>query len=96
MDREKLDQVITDYILPELAKHNGAIEVQEYTGDSLTYRLVGQCATCVLAQGTTTEFIKNQIQQEMPEIKDIKGVGGVSPDLIAQARQILKERKNSR
>lgn len=90
MDLE-IERVLDEYVRPLLHAHGGDIEVLEFTADGLLrFRLMGQCAGCPAADLTTEELIHTELTQRLPQVKKAVLVREVSPDLLEQARNILR------
>ncbi|WP_294511341.1 NifU family protein [uncultured Intestinimonas sp.] len=90
MDQE-IERVLDEYVRPLLHSHGGDIEVLEFTADGLLrFRLRGQCAGCPAADLTTEELIHTELTQRLPQVKKAVLVREVSPDLLEQARNILR------
>lgn len=90
MDQE-IERVLDEYVRPLLHSHGGDIEVLEFTADGLLrFRLMGQCAGCPAADLTTEELIHTELTQRLPQVKKAVLVREVSPDLLEQARNILR------
>ena len=52
--------------------------------------LTGKCSGCPSAQLTTEELISATVKEHIPAIEDVILVSGVSDELIAQAKALLK------
>ena len=91
MDQE-IERVLDQYVRPLLRSHGGYIEVLEFTEEDglLRFRLMGQCAGCPAADLTTEELIHTELTQRLPQVKKAVLVREVSPDLLEQARNILR------
>ena len=88
----QIEAVLDQYVRPLLHAHGGDMEVIELTGDGiLRFRLKGQCAGCPAADLTTEELIQAELREHLPQIKQAVLVHEVSPDLLAQARAILRD-----
>ncbi len=77
---ENVEKVLDEQVRPSLAGHGGDIQVMELRDGILKVRLLGQCSGCPSASLT------------MEELKQTVLVTGVSDDLIAQARELMKQR----
>lgn len=91
---EKIQRVIEQNIRPLLAAHNGGIELLEVTTDGwVKVKLTGACSTCPGAQQTLSEVVTVALKEVCPEIKGVIPVVGVSDELLAQARTLLRKDK---
>ena len=61
----------------------------------LHVRMHGQCSGCPSAELTLEELVSTELKEAFPELKKVVLVTGVSDDLIAQAPQIIRQRKMS-
>ena len=86
---EKIEAVLDERVRPELAFHGGDIEVLEFSGGVLKFRLLGQCASCPPAYLTTEQLIRAELTAALPEVEEVVLVQQVSEDLLDQARAIL-------
>ena len=59
-------------------------------------RMHGQCSGCPSAELTLENLVNTELKEAFPELKDVVLVTGVSDDLIAQARQIMRQRKEAK
>ena len=62
----------------------------------LHVRMHGQCSGCPSAELTLENLVNTELKEAFPELKDVVLVTGVSDDLIAQARQIMRQRKEAK
>lgn len=92
----KIETVLEKEIRPILAEHQGDVEIVDYQDHILRIRLTGKCSGCPSAQLTTEELIGTKIRESIDDIQDIILVTGVSDDLIAQAKDILRMRHMQR
>lgn len=92
---QKIESVLDKYVRPELARHEGNVQVVSYEDGILRVRLYGQCANCPSGLQTTEELIGKTVMAQIPEVKDVVLVTGVSDDLLNFARQMLADRKRS-
>ncbi|MCD8217981.1 MAG: NifU family protein [Clostridiales bacterium] len=92
MTLQQIEQVLNEKVRPELAHHEGDIQVVKLEGEVLHVRLIGHCNNCPSAELTMEQTVKTVLQEAFPELADIVLVTGVSDDLIADMREILKRR----
>lgn len=89
---EEIEAVLDEYVRPLLRTHGGDMEVLEVDGGVLRFKLKGKCSGCPAADLTTEELIQAELTEHMPAIKQAVLVQETSPELIAQARAILRQR----
>lgn len=94
--QNQIETVLEKEIRPILADHQGDVEIVDYQDHILRIRLTGKCSGCPSAQLTTEELIGTKIRESIDDIQDIILVTGVSDDLIAQAKDILRMRHMQR
>lgn len=88
-----LEKFIFEEIEPYLSNHGGGIEILNFdNGANLTLRLKGKCCTCPQMIETNENFIKKNIYEKFPEIKNIRIECGVSQELWDIAKKILRRR----
>ncbi|WP_301860248.1 NifU family protein [uncultured Megasphaera sp.] len=91
---QNIEMVLTKYVRPSLANHQGNVVIVSYADGILRVRLTGKCSGCPSAQLTTEEIIAQTVKEHLPQIQDVVLVSGVSDDLIAQAKALLHHRHN--
>lgn len=87
---EKIEQVLDDEIRPQLLLHGGGLETVSVAEGRYTFRLTGQCAGCPSAYLTTEELIRGTLLERFPQLREVVLEQGVSEDLLAQARKLLR------
>ena len=89
----EIEAVLDQYIRPMLRTHGGDMEVLELTDEGvLRFRMRGKCAGCPAADLTTEELIQTALTEHLPHIKRAVLVQDISPELLDEARSILKMR----
>ena len=94
--RKRVEKVIEERVRPQLGEHQGDIEIVELKDDILKVRFLGKCSNCPSAYMTLESVVCSAIEEEIPEIKDVILITGVSDDLLALANDMLKHRDNLR
>ena len=89
---ENVEKLLEEQVRPSLALHSGDIQVVELTDGILKVRLLGQCSGCPSAALTMEELVNGELKEVFPQLKKAVLVTGVSDDLIAQARELMKHR----
>ncbi len=90
---QSIESILTDYVRPSLADHQGDVVIVDYTDGILRIRLTGKCSGCPSAQLTTEELIAATVKEHMPQVKDVILVSGVSDELIAQAKALMQHHR---
>jgi Fe/S biogenesis protein NfuA len=87
---DKVRMLLDVEINPSLAMHGGFAELQRVEEDVAYVIMGGGCQGCGLAQLTLTEGIKAQIENRIPEIREVVDVtdhaAGVNPFYEASAK----------
>lgn len=90
MDRiTEIERVLDLRVRPLLYAHNGDVKVEAFRDGILKVRLLGQCCNCPSASDTTKDLIETELQAELPWIRSVCLMMGVSDELLAQARKLL-------
>ena len=92
---QKIEKVLDEKVRPNLALHGGNISVTGLADSVLSVRFLGQCSNCPSAMYTMEGLVREVLMEAFPQLSEVELVSGVSDDLIAQARQILRRRKQS-
>ncbi len=87
---ERIERVLEEKVRPDLALHGGNIRSLNCEDGVYRFQLTGQCAGCPSVMLTTENLIKSALLESVPELKDVVLVGGVSQDLLDQAKAILQ------
>ena len=95
---KNIEDFLNAEIRPYLENHGGDIEIKNinFEKQELNLRLKGQCCVCPHSIETNENFIKKNILENFPEIKTVYIETGVSDDLWALAKSILKGAKNEK
>jgi Fe/S biogenesis protein NfuA len=87
---EKITMLLDEEINPSLAMHGGFAQLERVEGDTAYVIMGGGCQGCGLAQLTLTEGIKAQIENRIPEIREVVDVtdhaSGTNPFYEASAK----------
>ena len=92
---QEIEKVLDEKVRPDLALHGGNIRVTGLEEGILSVRLLGQCSNCPSAMYTMESLVREVLMEAFPKLSEVELVSGVSDDLISQARQILRQRKQS-
>ena len=71
MEIEKQINDVIDTIRPFLINDGGNIEFVKYEDGIVYIEMQGACAECISLDYTLNEVIKESLQSEIPEIKDV-------------------------
>ena len=82
---EDIEAVLDEHVRPLLRTHGGEDGV-------VRFKLKGKCAGCPAADLTTEELIQTALTEHLPHIKRAVLVQDISPELLDEARSILKMR----
>jgi len=87
---EKITLLLDEEINPSLAMHGGYAQLDRVEGDTAFVIMGGGCQGCGLAALTLTEGIKAQIENRIPEIREVVDVtdhaSGENPFYEASAK----------
>lgn len=87
---EEIEAVLDRDVRPNLALHGGNIRSLDCKDGVYRFQLTGQCAGCPSAMLTTENLIRSALLEALPQLKDVVLVGGVSQQLLDQAKAILR------
>ena len=90
--RDRINTVLDEQVRPLLRNHGGDVELLDVSDGVVSIRLTGSCAGCAAADLTTESLVKAELTQRIEGIKDVQLVRTIIPDLLAQARDILRKR----
>lgn len=93
---KKIEEIIKEYVRPQLLEHEGDVEIVEWNDGILKVRLLGKCSGCPSASVTTEELIAKEIKERIPEVLEVVLVSGVSQGLIDLANQMLHDSQKRR
>ena len=89
----RIEQVLDEKVRPNLAQHGGDIQIEKLEDGVLHVRMHGQCSGCPSAELTLENLVETELKEAFPELKKVALVTGVSEDLIAYARRIMRQRQ---
>ena len=90
---EEIEEFLDQNVRPYLASHYGDVNVVKFADGVLEIKLAGACANCPAAEETLQNRVINQLEEEFTQI-EIETKEGVSEDLLNQAKEILKKRRD--
>ena len=77
--REKVEAIINE-IRPMLQADGGDIELVNVEDGVVKVRLRGACAGCPGAQMTLKMAVERRLKEQVPEVKRVEPVAGVTPE----------------
>jgi len=87
----RIETLLDERVRPMLGMHGGSISVDRLDANGvLSVKLHGECAGCPAADMSMQYLVRDELMGVIPEIKDITLVGGVSEELLDQARVLLR------
>ena len=89
---EDIEAVLDEHVRPLLRTHGGEMEIIEVEDGVVRFKLKGKGAGCPAADLTTEELIQTALTEHLPHIKRAVLVQDISPELLDEARSILKMR----
>jgi len=89
---EEVEAVLDEYVRPLLRTHGGDMEVLEVADGVVRFKLKGKCSGCPAADLTTEELIQTELTQRLPSIQKAVLVQEINPELLNEARAILRQR----
>jgi Fe-S cluster biogenesis protein NfuA len=89
--QEQIQKVLEEKVNPVLAEHYGGATLTEYTDGVAWVKMTGACGGCPSAQETIANIVRTAVQQEVPEVSDVRLDNSVSDDLLDMARKILNK-----
>ena len=92
----KIEEVLEKKVRPNLAQHGGDIQIEKLEDGVLHVRMHGQCSGCPSAELTLENLVSTELKDAFPDLKEVVLVTGVSDDLIAQAREIMRQRREAK
>lgn len=88
---EKIEHVLNQYVRPKLKEHYGDVKILKFEDGVLSIKLEGQCSNCPSAKYTVEGIIEKEIKEHVPEVERVVLIEGVSDELLAFAKKILKK-----
>lgn len=88
---EKIENILEEYVRPELIKHFGNVKVNSFTDGVLEVSLTGQCSNCPSGKYTVENIIEKELKKHIPEVKSVVLINNISDELIDYAKKILNK-----
>ena len=90
---EAIEKVLDEKVRPDLSLHGGNIKVEKLSDGVLHVRMVGQCSGCPSAELTMENLVNAELKGAFTNLKQVVLVSGVSDNLIAEAKEMLRLRR---
>jgi len=87
-----VEKILDMKVRPLFANHGGGIKVVSLEEGVLKVKMLGACSQCASASADVEEIVTKEIKSELPDIREVVLVSGVSEDLITAAREFLRGR----
>lgn len=90
---EEIERVLDTQVRPLLRTHGGDLEVLGVEEGVVRFKLLGRCVGCPAADLTSQELVETALTEHVPGVTRAVLVQEVSEDLLAQAREILRQKR---
>lgn len=87
--RQKIERVLNERVRPQLAIHNGGVELEDFIDGIVYVRLLGQCSNCPASYLTTENLIYTELAHAIPEVEKVVADHSVREDLLEQAKKLM-------
>ena len=88
---EKINKIIEDEVKPQLALHDGDIEVIKVENGVVEIKFLGACKGCPSAKVTIEDLVEKALKKKIPEIVKVIQVYDVSSELWDTYKRIIKK-----
>lgn len=88
---EKVKKIIEDEVKPQLALHDGDIEVLRVENGIVEIKFLGACKGCPSAKVTIEDVVEKALKKKIPDIKKVVQVYDVSSELWDTYKKIIKK-----
>jgi Fe-S cluster biogenesis protein NfuA len=85
-----VERVLDEKVRPILRGHGGDIVVASLTDGGLQVKMRGSCANCPSAVYDVEQLVAVEVRDAVPEVRSVTLLTGVSDELLAMARTLLK------
>lgn len=89
---ERLEKIANEKIRPNLARHNGDMEILGEEDGIVKIKLHGACNGCPGAKLTMEDLVETTFMEEIPEIKGVVLCDEISEEMIDFAKKLLEKR----
>lgn len=87
---EKIRIAIQQKVDPGITAHGGRVRLVSYEDGVVYVELSGACAGCPAADQGTRMWIREMLQAELPEVRQVELVQYIDPELLDFARFRLR------
>ena len=87
---EKIRTVIQEKLSPGIATHGGFVRLVSYENGVVYVELSGACAGCPAADQGTRMWIRDILQAELPNVREVELIQHIDPELLEFARSRLR------
>jgi len=88
---EEINKIIQDEVKPQLALHDGDIEVIKVENGIVEIKFLGACKGCPSAKFTIEDVVEKALKKKIPKIKKVIQVYDVSSELWDAYKKIIKK-----
>ncbi|MCB2291750.1 NifU family protein [Clostridium sp. CS001] len=88
---EKINKIIELKVKPQLALHDGDIEVIKVEDGIVEIKFLGACKGCPSAKFTIEDVVEKALKEEIPEIKKVIQVYDISSELWDAYKAIIRK-----
>ncbi len=86
----RINKIIEEEVKPQLALHDGDIEVLKVEDGIVEIKFLGACKGCPSAKLTIEDVVEKALKKNIPEIKSVIQVYDVSSELWDAYKDIIK------
>ena len=90
----KIRSLLEHKVNPRLGSHGGSADFRSYADGVLSVQMLGQCANCPAAIPENEDLIFQELKDEIPGLRQVMVITGVSDELLAFARKQLAARRD--
>ncbi|MBU3144993.1 NifU family protein [Clostridium sp. CF012] len=88
---DKIKKVIEEEVKPQLALHDGDIEVIKVENGIVEIKFLGACKGCPSAKVTIEDVVEKALKKKIPEVKKVIQIYDVSSELWDTYKKIIKK-----
>ena len=86
----RIEEELNTCVRPTLGRHGGDVQVLSFKDGLLKLRMLGPCANCPSAVYENEQLFETELKRRIPQIEHVMLATGVSDELIAAARALMK------
>lgn len=87
-----IEEILTEHVAPELAKHGGSLYLAEIRDNVAYVKFTGQCSGCPSAKYTMETVVREEILKYTDAVEDVRLIEEVSDELYEFAKAILQHK----